>query len=295
MFRIIAHRKIWFSISGILVVASIILVSIYGLNLGIDFTGGSLLEVQFKQDRPAAQNVVDTISGGDWGDIQAQPAGDQNIVIRTKEISNDQKNALEDRISEKFGEIEELRFDTIGPTIGRELGQKAIWAIIAVLIAIVAYIAYAFRKVSGPIASWKFGVCALVALAHDVLIAIGVFVILGLTLNVEIDTLFVVALLTILGYSVNDTIVVFDRVRDVLLKEDLPFEQAAEKGLQNTVVRSLNTSLTTLFVLVAIFLFGGATIQYFVLALIIGVAIGTYSSIFVATPFLVAWQKWRNR
>ncbi len=294
MFNIIGHRKIWFLVSGILVGASIVLLLVYGLNLGIDFTGGSLLEIQFKDDRPVAQELVDDFSGGEWGDIKAQPAGESNMVVRTQELSNEQKNALEDKISEKFGEVEELRFDTIGPTIGKELSQKAIWAIIVVLIAIVAYIAYAFRKVSGPIASWKFGVCALIALAHDILIAMGIFVVLGLVLNVEIDTLFVVALLTILGYSVNDTIVVFDRVRDVLLKENLPFEEAAEKGLHNTIVRSLNTSLTTLFVLLAIFLFGGETIQYFVLALIIGVLVGTYSSIFVATPVLVAWQKWRK-
>ncbi|MFC1721307.1 protein translocase subunit SecF [Patescibacteria group bacterium] len=294
MFSIVKNRKIWFTISGILVVGSIVLFAVWGLNPGIDFTGGSLLEVHFTE-APDGPAVVEAVSGGQWGDVQAQPAGEGNILIRSQEIDNNQKNALEDRLREKFGELEELRFETIGPTIGAELRQKSVWAIAIVLIAIVAYVAYAFRKVSGPIASWKFGVCAIVALAHDVLIAIGIFVLLGMYLNVEVDTLFVVALLTILGYSVNDTIVVFDRVRDVLLKEDLPFEEAADKGLRKTIVRSLNTSLTTLFVLLAIFLFGGETIRWFIFALIIGIVVGTYSSIFIATPLLVAWQKWRGR
>lgn len=294
MFNIIGHRKIWFTISGILVAASLILFLTFGFNLGIDFTGGSLLEVKFNEQSPSAQEVSGSLSSGEWGEIQAQSGGDNNMVLRTKEIDNDQKNALEEKLRANFGEVEELRFETIGPTIGQELSQKAVWAIIVVLIAIVAYIAYAFRKVSGPVPSWKFGVCAIIALGHDVLIAIGIFVILGKVLNVEIDTLFVVALLTILGYSVNDTIVVFDRVREVLLKEHLPFAEAAEKGLRNTIVRSLNTSLTTLFVLLAIFLFGGETIRWFILALIIGVVVGTYSSIFIATSLLVSWQKGRK-
>jgi preprotein translocase subunit SecF len=294
MFSIIEHRKIWFTLSGLLVAASLILFFTFGLSLGIDFTGGSLLEVKFSEQIPAAQEIVTNVSGGDWGEIQAQSGGEDNMVLRTKEINNDQKNALEEKLRENFGEIEELRFETIGPTIGKELSRKAIWAIVVVLLAIVAYIAYTFRKVSGPVPSWKFGICAIIALAHDVIIAVGIFVLLGKFLNVEVDTLFVVALLTILGYSVNDTIVVFDRVRDVLLKEQLPFADAAEKGLRNTIVRSLNTSLTTLFVLLAIFLFGGDTIRWFILALIIGVVAGTYSSIFVATPVLVAWQKWRK-
>ncbi len=293
MFSIIKNRKIWFAISGTLVVVSIVLFAIFGLKLGIDFTGGSLLEVQFSE-RPETVVLTESLSNEDLGDILVQPSGDDSVIIRTKEITNDQKNALVKKVRESFGEVEELRFETIGPTIGQELRQNSIWAIIVVLIAIVAYVAFAFRKVSGPIAPWKFGIAAIVALAHDVLIAIGVFVLLGYFLGVEVDTLFVVALLTILGYSVNDTIVVFDRVRDVLLKENLSFEEAAEKGLRNTIVRSLNTSLTTLFVLLAIFLFGGETIRYFILALIVGIIVGTYSSIFVATPLLVAWQKWRK-
>lgn len=294
MFSIIKKRKIWFTLSAILVISSIVVFSVFGLKLGIDFTGGSLLELRFSQT-PDNNQIVESLSGIDLGEPLIQDTGEGNVIVRTKDIDNDTKNELLQTLRDNFGELEELRFETIGPTIGQELREKAIWAIIIVLIVIVAYVAYAFRKVSGPIASWKFGVCAIAALAHDILIAIGIFVLLGSFLNVEVDTLFVVALLTILGYSVNDTIVVFDRVRDVMLKnKSMPFAEAAEQGLQNTIVRSLNTSITTLFVLLAIFMFGGETIQYFILALIIGVVAGTYSSIFVATPLLVAWQKWKK-
>jgi len=294
MLSIIKNRKIWFAISGTLVVASIIVFAVWGLNLGIDFTGGSLLEVRFSEPQSGPE-VEETLIPLELNSLQVQPAGENSMVIRMGEADNDQKNEVLTTLGDKYGEVEELRFDTIGPTIGKELRTKSISAIIVVLVAIVAYIAYAFRKVSGPIASWKFGVCAIIALAHDVLIAIGIFVLLGHFFGVEVGTLFVVALLTILGYSVNDTIVVFDRVRDSLLKGGgRSFEEAASEGIKNTIVRSLNTSLTTIFVLLAIFLFGGETIRYFILALLIGVIVGTYSSIFVATPVLVAWQKWRK-
>jgi len=188
-------------------------------------------------------------------------------------------------------EVEELRFDSVGPTIGQELKSRSISAMIIVIVAIVLYIAWTFRKVSKPVASWKYGISAIIALFHDVIITMGVFSILGEFYGVEINTAFVAAILTVLGYSVNDTIVVFDRVRENLPKSDEDFEGTVNLSVNQTIKRSINTSLTTLIVLLSILFFGGTTIQDFVLALSIGVFVGTYSSIFLASPILVVWEK----
>ncbi|HLD27489.1 MAG TPA: protein translocase subunit SecF, partial [Patescibacteria group bacterium] len=186
----------------------------------------------------------------------------------------------------------ELRFDSIGPTIGNELKRKSFYAIIVVLLAIILYIAYAFRKVSKPVESYKYGAAAIIALIHDLLIIIGVFAVLGHFLNVQIDSYFVTALLTILGFSVHDTIVTFDRTRENLKRhQDKTFEEVVNLSVNETIIRSLNTSLTTVFVLLAIFLFGGETIRYFVLALALGLIVGTYSSIFLASPLLMIWYR----
>ena len=193
---------------------------------------------------------------------------------------------------ENVVEIVENRFESVGPVIGGELKEKSIKAIIIVLISIVIYIGWTFRRVSHPVSSWKYGLVALIALFHDIIITMGVFSILGHFYGVEVGMPFVVALLTILGYSVNDTIVVFDRTRENLLHSGWDdFEEVVNRSINETLMRSLNTSLTTLVVLLAIYLFGGATIQYFVLALIIGIIAGTYSSIFIASPLLVSLAK----
>jgi len=188
--------------------------------------------------------------------------------------------------------IAEDRFESIGPVIGQELREKSIEALIAVLIGIILYIAWAFRKVSDPVSSWKYGVTAIIALAHDVIIPVGVFVVLGMVTGVEVDILFVTALLTILGFSVNDTIVVFDRTRENLAKSHHQgeFESIVNKSVNQTITRSIYTSLSTFMVLFAVFLFGGESIKYFVLALMIGIIVGTYSSIFLASPILVEWE-----
>ncbi len=292
MLSLVKHSKIWVLIPAILVGTSLILFLIFGLKPGIDFTGGSLVQVQFtEQSAPTLSNIRNVLHDTEWADVSVQVSGENQVLVRTKEINNEQKTSLLKIFSDEFGALEELRFDTIGPTIGNELRQQAIGAVIVVMIAIVVYLAYAFRKVSGPVSSWKFGVCAVIALIHDVLILIGVFVLLGLFNGVEIDTLFVVALLTVIGYSVHDTIVVFDRIRAILLKENVSFEEAADRGVHNTITRSINTTMTTLFVLISLLLFGGESIFYFILALSVGVAVGTYSSIFLATPLLVLWQR----
>ena len=313
---IIGKRKIWFTISSVLVITSVILWLVLGMNLGIDFTGGIVVEYKWlKWDRVSVDEFKETVGEFGLEDLQVQLSGDDSIIIKAREMDNEKRENLlvklnkgelgtgeevettNGKLSAKefsdFG-VEEERFELIGPTIGKELREKSIWAIVIVALTIVVYIAYTFRKVGYPVASWKYGIAAIVALVHDILITLGVFVVLGYFLNVEINTLFVVALLTILGYSVNDTIVVFDRVRDNVLKED-NFEKAVNKGLQGTIIRSLNTSITTFLVLFSIFLFGGDTIRWFIFALMVGIIVGTYSSIFVASPVLVLWKKLSDR
>ena len=288
---IIKYRKLFFLISALLVAASIVVLAVWGLNWGIDFTGGSLMELEFKQNRPLNQEIKDIVSVLELGEINVQPTKEKNIILRMRDIDEEthQKVLL---TVQQLGEVEELRFESVGPVIGQELKKKAFYSIIVALIAILLFIALAFHKVSFIVKSYKYGLLAIVALSHDILIVLGVFVVLGRFLNVEIGIAFVAALLATLGYSVNDTIVVFDRVRENLLvtehRED--FGKLVGRSLKQTIVRSVNTSLTTILVLLAVLIFGGASIQYFVLALIIGIAAGTYSSLFIASPLLVSWE-----
>ncbi len=293
--KIIQHKYIYFIISGLLVLASIVLLAVWGLKLGIDFTGGTLVELSFKQ-RPQAHQLESDLQHSQLGldEVKIQPAGENELIIRTRVLSEDEHQALLKWFKEKYGQdqVTENRFESIGPVIGQELKDKAVVAIIIVLLTIVLYVAYAFRKVSRPVASWKYGLAAIIALAHDVLIVVGVFVVLGHLMNVEVGILFVTALLTVLGYSVNDTIVVFDRVRENLIyRPRETFVETVNHSVNETILRSINTSLTTLLVLVIVYLFGGATIKYFILALIVGTVAGTYSSIFIASPLLVLWHQ----
>jgi len=291
MLHIIQKRKIWFAFSGILITVSIISLVVFGLNLGIDFKGGSLSELEF-QTRPDKDEVNNLIEGAGIKDISIQSSGDSGYLVRMEAINETKHQELLGVLKSKFIDVEEARFESIGPTIGNELRKKAVYALILVLTAIILYVAYAFRKVSGQISSWKLGVCAIAALFHDIIIVLGIFALLGRYFGVQIDSLFVIALLTVLGYSVNDTIVVFDRVRYNILKSTSgSFTNTVEQGVNQTLVRSLNTSVTTILVLLALYLFGGATISWFILALMVGVVAGTYSSIFVASPLLVVWNK----
>ena len=292
---IIKYRKIFFLISALLVAASIVVLAVWGLNLGIDFTGGSLMELEFKQNRPSNQEIKDTVLILELGEINIQPTKEKNIILRMRDIDEETHQKVLLTI-QQLGEVKELRFESVGPVIGQELKKKSLYSIIIALIAILLFIALAFRKVSFIVKSYKYGLLAIVALFHDILIVLGVFVVLGRFLNVEIGVAFVAALLAILGYSVNDTIVVLDRVRENLLVTEHreEFSELVGRSLKQTIVRSINTSLTTILVLLAVLIFGGATIQYFVLALIIGIAAGTYSSLFIATPLLVSWETRRG-
>ncbi len=307
--EIISKRKIYFSFSAILVILSIFGLFTWGLNLGIDFTGGSLLEVEYTQKRPSIDKIKNELKDFNLGDINVQPIGEKGILLRFKNVDEEthqkilKKIAGETKIVEKKeGEeikeknkegnlLIEKRFDSIGPVIGNELKEKTFYAIIIALIMIIVFIAWAFRHVSRPISSWKYGIIAIIALFHDILITMGVFAFLGKFYNTEVNAPFVAALLTILGYSVNDTIVIFDRVRENLKHYDYKFENTVNKSVNQNILRSFYTSLTTLLVLLSLYFFGGETTKNFVLALIIGVVIGTYSSIFLASPLLVVWEK----
>lgn len=297
MFEFIKNKKIWFIFSGTAMLLSILALIFWGLKLGIDFTGGSLMEVSY-DTRPAMNQIQDSLVELNLSSLKIQPAGETDYLLRLGEIDE----ATHQQILTNLANIEvegvednnfsEKRYEFIGPVIGNELRQKALEAIALVLIFIVVYIAYAFRKVSKPVASWKYGLSAIIALVHDILIITGIFSVLGHFYGTEVDSLFVTALLTILGFSIHDTIVTFDRTRENLFKrQDLKFDEIVNLSVNQTIVRSLNTSVTTLFVLLAIYIFGGDTIKDFVLALILGVIIGTYSSIFIASPLLAIWNQ----
>ncbi len=295
-YRIIQKRKFFLTISIILVIASIFVLAKWGLNFGIDFTGGSLSEIKFENYQPTITEVQDSLEGVELNNLIIQPTASDSVILRFKETSEETHQLMLERIKETIKDKEgasmkELRFDSVGPSIGQELKSKSFNASIIVLIMIITYISFAFRKVSKPVASWKYGATAIVALVHDVLITLGVFAILGHFYNVEINTPFIAAILTVLGYSVSDTIVVFDRIRENLPKSNENFENTINRSVNQTLSRSINTSFSAILALLAIFFFGGDTIKDFALALTIGIFVGTYSSIFLASPVLVVWDR----
>jgi preprotein translocase subunit SecF len=287
--KIIQKRNIWFAIAIVLAVASIAALFIWHLKFGIDFTGGSLQELSFNSNRPSVTDVEDKLSSLNLGGLIVQPVGDQNMILRFQSTENE----VHTKVLQKLGtsSVEELRFDSVGPSIGSELKRKTFYAIVISIIIILIYIGFAFRKVSRPVESWKYGLCSVMALAFNILVVLGTFSILGRYADMEINAPFIAALLTILGYTINDTIVVFDRVRENLPKSELDFEGTVNMSINQTLVRSINTSSTVILVLIAIFLFGGASIKDFTLAMAIGVFVGTWSSIFLASPLLLLFEK----
>lgn len=297
-FNLVKNQKYFLTFSGILIAASLSALLIWGLKPGLDFTGGSLLEVSWQEARPDNQTIEQKISSLVEKPVLI-PAGENGLIIKMKAVDESTHQQILSALKELGGggdKVVEKRFEMIGPTVSAELKTKSFLAIVFVLLAIIFYIAFAFRKVSRPVSSWKYGLCAVGALFHDVIIPTGVFAVLGHFLGVEVDTLFVTALLTVLGFSVHDTIVVYDRIRENLLKFPREtFEEVVNRSVNQTAVRSVNTSLTVLLVLLATFFFGGESIKYFVLTLIIGVVFGTYSSIFVASPLLVIWNRAAKR
>ena len=246
--------------------------------------------------------MADVLEKLNYGPARVQPGGQDEYIIRMRFLSGEEYQTVADTLRElaqrqEGGQLIEKRFEIVGPAIGSELQKKAWGAIVAVLIAIVAYIAWAFRGVSKPVPSWKYGIAALVVLFHDIAIPVGIFSVLGRYFNIEIDILFVTALLAILGYSVDNTIVVFDRMREQLIRArgDKSFTEIVDASVIQTLGRSLNNSLTLFLVLLAIYLYGGISISYFILTMLFGVVIGTYTSIFVAGPLLLQWHLWTQR
>jgi|SRR3989344_1961579 len=289
---IVTYRKIFFIISATFVILGIFSMVYFGFNAGIDFKGGAIIEVSYNSARPDILLITNSVKK-EFSDAHIQTVGDDGIFVRTRDLTDAEHTTLLKILSfDGKNQITEKRFNSIGPTIGKELRSKAWYAIIAVILGIVLFIAFAFRGVSKPISSWKYGLITTVALIHDIIIPAGLFAYLGK----EVNSLFVVALLSILGISVHDKIVVFDRVRENLkLKISNSFEEIVGKSLEQTFTRSVNTSLTILVVLFALWYAGPATTKDFALLLFTGVFIGTYSSVFFATPLLVTLQKLQDK
>lgn len=296
-FPFIKYYKVWLTIASITAVACVVSLAVFKLKPGIDFTGGTLLSFSFSKERPVVEDVqkvyADTLN---IKEVFVQKSGTDELMIRSSFLSEDQHKKVLDALTKKFSTKEntlhEVQVSTIGAVISDQLRSKAIWAIILVNLSIIAYLAYAFRKVSRPVESWKYGLMAIVALVHDILLVLGVFALLGHFWGVEIDIAFVVAILTVLGYSVNDTIVVYDRIRENLTHHTAgSFSEIVNRGLNETLMRSLNTTFTVLLPLIALLFLGGSTVHNFALALLIGMASGAYSSIFIAAPLLVVAEK----
>jgi preprotein translocase subunit SecF len=291
--NLIGKRRWWYTISLIMIVPGVISLLLYGLRLGIDFNSGQLSMVR----GDVTQSRVDKAAAGlGFKDVQLVPAGENQTQIRFRDPAPQAEHEVN---HQKFKAalasqgISELSFDSVGPTVSSTIAANAIASLVVVSLAIVLYIAFAFRNAPPPISPWSFGIMAIAALLHDALFVLGIFSLLGHFLGVEVDALFVTAILTVIGFSVHDTIVVFDRIRENLRREKGSFESIVNTSILETIARSINTSLTVLLTLLALYLFGGQSIRLFVLALLIGIASGTYSSIFNASPLLVTWHNFR--
>ncbi|HNW71567.1 MAG TPA: protein translocase subunit SecF [Candidatus Paceibacterota bacterium] len=297
---VIRNKKIFIIISIVLVALSIFSICFFGLNAGIDFKGGALTEVTYKDARPTQEELNPILESLGFGSMLLQPAGDSDYIVKSRELNDIEHKQLLNALSQDGKNLlEEKNFSSIGPSVGKELTRKAIVAIILVSLGIIIFIAFAFRKVSKPVSSWKYGFIAIVSLLHDVIIPVGIFALLSHFLGIEMDTLFVVAVLTILGLSVSDTIVIFDRIRENIrgqaMINKINFPETVGKSLQQSFVRSICTSLTVILVLLALFFFGPYSTKYFALVLAFGMFFGTYSSIFLASPLLVVVEGWQKK
>ena len=293
---IVGKRYWFFGLSGLVIIPGLIALLVWGLPLSIDFTGGSLLEVSFETaHRPQPAQVVALYDSLGIGDPQVQTAGETDIVVRSKPIDDQVEFQIVREMEKRFGgTVTVVSFELVGPSVGAEVADRAALAVGLATVGILAYITYAFRGVShAP----RYGVAAILAMLHDVAVVIGVEAILGHFLGWEVDSLFLTALLTVIGFSVHDTIVVFDRIREnQSLHRRLDYETLVNHSIVQTLDRSVNTQLTVMLTLLALLLFGGVTTRHFVTVLLVGVFSGTYSSIFNASPLLVVWEnrEWRT-
>ncbi len=289
---IVNHRKIFFTITGIILAMAIGAIAFYGLPLGIDFTGGSLVEVSYSSARPDVATLNKRLSALPLGEVLVRNSGENEIVLRSRTLTPSEHTAVLDALSPSGSSATELSFTSVGPSLGSELARKALVAIIIVVLTIVLYIAWAFRRVSRPVSSWVYGSIVVTILFHDIIVPAGFYALWAHFTGAPVDSLFLVALLTILGYSVNDTIVIFDRVREHLSNDQKSvtheeFSTLVGESITQTLGRSINTSLTVIFVLAALAYFGSTVTLNFTLVLIVGVIAGTYSSILLAAPLLV--------
>lgn len=288
-------KKLWFSISIVLFIVGVVFLAIWKLPLGIDFKGGAQIDLKF--DKPvgeselrAKSSTYPAVKG-----LVVNKTDQSNLTMKVLPITDEEHRAIIAKLTEDFGSVSETQYQLVGPSVSRDLTRKAVIAVVLASFFIILYLAYSFRAVSYPVSSWRFGVVAVVALLHDLIITVGVFSLLAHTFQFEVDASFITALLTVMGFSVHDTIVVFDRVRENLARhkdEKLNFETTADISLGQTLNRSLATSLTVIITLTSLIIMGGESIRGFVVTLLVGIAIGTYSSIFTATPLLVVWQNW---
>ncbi|HEY62929.1 MAG TPA: protein translocase subunit SecF [Anaerolineae bacterium] len=297
MINIVKNRYLYFGLSLLVIIPGMITLIIWGLPLAIDFTGGSLLEISFDDPsiRPLASEVIDLYSQLGYPDALVQTSGESGLIIRTKHMNESEQANLVEAIEEKYNtKITVQSFESVGPSVGKEVATRAAGAVALAAIAITAYITYAFRGVQH---AFRYGVSAIIAMLHDVAVVIGMEAIFGHFLGWEVDSLFLSALLTVIGFSVHDSIVVFDRIREnSMTYRRLPYETLVNHSIVQTLDRSINTQLTVMLTLLSLVLFGGVTIKHFALILLIGVFSGTYSSIFNASPILVVWEnkEWRT-
>ncbi|MBI2644517.1 MAG: protein translocase subunit SecF [Candidatus Wildermuthbacteria bacterium] len=287
------YLKIYFIISALLVGAAIMSIAVFRLPIGIDFTTGSILEVDYAQGRPSNQEIQDQLSNIDLGSVTIQPVGESGVLLKMKDISPETHQEILKRLGD---DAKELRFESIGPIVGRELRNKTFLIVLLSVSLMLLYIAIAFRRVTKPISSWHYSLASIVPLIVNILVPVGVFAVLGqLGQSVQITVPVVVALLTVFGYTINDTVVVFDRVREnILTHAGLDFIDVVNRSFRQTLARNLGTSFTVLLTLFAIFFFGGGTLKDFSLALIIGIATGLFSSLFLAPSFLIFFAKVRH-
>lgn len=289
MIKFLKYSKFYLIFSGILILLSIYFIFAWGLKFGVDFTGGSLLEIEFKEKRPAVENLRAEIKEVFKSDFSLQEAGEKGIIMRAKNISEEEHQNILDKLGKD--KIVERRFEMIGSIVGNELRKNTAIAVIAACILITFYVASAFRRVSRPVSAWQYGIAAILALIHDVLITTGAFALFGKLWQMEVNVPFVAAILTILGYSVSDTIIVFDKCRENLLKFEGDYKKIMDISLNETLVRCLFTSFTTLLPLFSMIFLGGETLLPFVLTLTVGIIVGSYSSIFIAPPLVYYWYK----
>lgn len=291
--------KYFLLLPAVLTLLSLSAVAAWGLKPGIDLAGGSMLQVAYTDVRPEQVQVREAVAPLGLGEVLIQPTGELGYILRQRDLSEPEHQSLMGAL-QTLGPAQEVQFSSVGPSLGAELMRKAWIAIALVVLCIILFIAFAFRGVSKPVQSWKYGVVAIITLLHDIIVPIGLFALLGYTHGAEVGALFIVALLTILGISINDTIVIFDRIRENLRRNEEhnrheAFEGVVERSITQTISRSINTSLTVLIVLAALWLLGPIATRDFALVLIVGMVAGTYSSIFLASPLLVYWQKWSHK